>query len=244
MDQSSTRMLAKLISPLKEFGPFAGVLYIIDRLLLRLRSPLRLYCYEFMVQPIVDRPLGPRGLVKWVEIREIPRGDPLLERMPTPRDVIESRYDQPTVCLGAFLNQQMIAYLWLCFGAYQEDEVRCTFVLSPETKAVFDFDVYVFPEHRGGLGFIAIWDGANRYLYDRGVRYSYSRLTRYNVASRTAHNHFGWKRVGSAVFLNGNRFQLMLATTRPFISASFGVSDGPRIALKPDVLGLPGESNK
>ena len=52
-------VLDKLISPLREFGPWAGILYIIDRGLGGLSPHLRLFVYEIMVQPIPNEPLVP-----------------------------------------------------------------------------------------------------------------------------------------------------------------------------------------
>ena len=67
--------------------------------------------------------------------------------------------------------------------------------------SVFDFDFYIYPEHRMGLAFVALWNGANAFLSSRGIRFpTFSRLTRFNTA-RIAHRHFGWKHVGRALFL-------------------------------------------
>ena len=68
-----------------------------------------------------------------------------------------------------------------------------------------------------GIGFVAVWHGANQYLQARGIRYTFSRLTRFNVASRRAHAHLGWKCVGRALFLKAWRVELMLATIAPYV---------------------------
>jgi len=233
MGHASTRTLARIASPLKEFGVAAGFLYGVDRVLARVGSPVRLYCYELMVQPIADKPIAPPNLVKSTEIREIAPDDPALARMPVPADVIRFRLRQPTVCLGAFRKGELIAYMWLCFGPYEEDEVRCVFVPEPADQAVFDFDFYVFPEHRLGLAFVALWDGANRYLRGRGILHSCSRVSRFNTASRKTHEHFGWRCVGRALYLKGRRVQLMLATVAPWVHLSLSEAATPRIPLRP-----------
>lgn len=234
----------KLAGPFKEFGFFAGLLYGIDRILVQSHSGFRLYNYELMVQPITDKPLIPQNLSKSIEIREIERGDPVLVWMPVPPEILKSRFEQPTVCLGAFQKGKIIAYLWLCFGPYQEDEVRCTFVPLPETEAVFDFDLYVAPESRLGIGFLGIWDGASKYLRARGIRFSFSRVSRYNLASRRAHKHFGWKRVGRALYLKARWCQIMVATIAPYLHLSFSQSGSPLIRLRPGALlqELPGSN--
>jgi hypothetical protein len=228
--------LQKLTSPFNEYGFLAGLLYAIDRIFLRLTSGLRLYFYEIMVQPIVDKPLLPERLTKHLEIREIKRGDPEVELMPARPEIKESRFKQNAICLGAFNKGQFIGYIWFCSNAYEEDEVRCTFVVTPAEESVFDFDLYLLPEHRMGLGFIGIWNGVNKFLRSRGIKFSFSRLTRFNLASRRAHQHLGWKRVGRALFLQAWRVEFMMATIFPYLHVSMGNSGHVRLRLHPDVL--------
>src|SRR5271167_930600 len=148
-------MLARLMSPFKEFGFFAGLFYLANRVLQQLSPNLRLYVYELLAQPIPDRPLLPPRLTKSLEMREIRAGDPEVARMQARPDIKESRFKQNAICLGAFQKGQFIGHIWFCFHAYEEDEVRCTFVLPDGNQAVFDFDLNVFPEYRMGLGFAA-----------------------------------------------------------------------------------------
>ncbi|MFO1430041.1 MAG: N-acetyltransferase [Candidatus Competibacteraceae bacterium] len=229
-------MLDKLTGPFKEFGFFAGLLYAIDRVFLRLSPRLRLYFYELMVQPIPEKPLLPVRFAKGIDIREIKRGDPELDLMPIRPEIKKLRFEQNAICLGAFQKDQFIGYIWFCFRAYEEDEVRCTFVLTPEDQAVFDFDLYLFPEYRMGLGFIGIWNGANAFLRSRGIKFTFSRLTRFNLASRRAHEHLGWKCVGRTVFLQVWRFELMVATIFPYLYLSLRKSGRARLKLRPAVL--------
>ena len=155
--------------------------------------------------------------------------------MPARPEIKESRFKQNAICLGAFNKGQFVGYIWFCFNAYEEDEVRCTFVLTPPGESVFDFDLYIFPEHRMGLGFVGIWNGANRFLRSRGIKFWFSRLTRFNLASRRAHQHLGWKRVGSAVFLQAWRVEFMMATIFPYVHVSMGKSGQVRLRLHPDI---------
>lgn len=229
-------LASRLLSPFHEFGLVAGALYLADRLLRRLSPQLGLYVYELMVQPITDKPLLPASLTKHVEFREIRPGDPELECMPVPHAIRESRYRQHAVCLGTFHKGMFTGYIWFCRNAYAEDEVRCTFLLPADDTAVFDFDLYVVPEKRMGIGFMAIWHGASQYLYQRGVRYTFSRLTRFNIASRRSHAHLGWKRVGSAIFLRLWRLEFMCATVTPFVSITLNDSQRTKLLLRPDVL--------
>src|SRR5260221_6025139 len=191
-------MLRKISGPFREFGPAAGLLYAIDRVLSILSPGLRLYFYELIVQPTPDKPLLPGAFAKQLEVREIKAGDPELALMPVRPDAMQDRFAQNAVCLGAFRKDALIGYMWFCARAYNEDEVRCTYILGPERESVFDFDFYLFPEHRMGLGFVGLWNGANEFLNRRGIRYTFSRLTRFNLTSRRAPQHFGWEKVGRA----------------------------------------------
>ena len=232
-------MLARLMSPFQEFGCVAGFVYAFDRMLQRLSPNLRLYFYELLVQPIPETPLLPIGLSRTFEIREILPGDPEIARMPARSEIKESRFRQNAICLGAFQKDQFIGHIWFCFRAYDEDEVRCTFVLPEGDHAVFDFDLYLFPEHRMGLGFVGIWNGANEFLRSRGVKFSFSRLTRFNLASRRAHSRLGARRAGRVLVLRTWTVELLVATVSPYVHLS--LADRVRLKLRPDVL-LPGSA--
>lgn len=229
-------MLGKAAAAVRTFGPIGGALYLLDRLLARAGNPARLFVYDLMVQPVAAKPfLSPR-MSKLLEIRNIEQGDPAFSQMPRPPEIIAHHVAQPTVCLGAFLRGELAGFMWLCLGPYEEDEVRCTYVPTPSESAVFDFDFYVFPAHRNGLVFVRLWDAANEFLRDRSVRYSFSRLTRFNLDSKRAHQHFGWKRVGQAIFIRLDGIQIMFANIAPFVHLCGARSPGPRLKLKPDAL--------
>lgn len=229
-------MLQRLTSPFREFGLGAGFLYALGRLLGRVSSDARLHVYEMMVQPITEKPLLPGQLGKQLEVREIKPGDPEIARMPVRPDVMAARLRQNTTCLGAFRRGEFIGYMWFCRDSYEEDEVRCTYVLGSPRESVFDFDFYIFPEHRMGLAFVGLWNAANAFLYRAGVRYTFSRLTRFNVASRRAHQHLGWKVVGRVVFVQLGRFECMLGTIFPYVHMSPSTSGRARLTLRPDRL--------
>jgi hypothetical protein len=225
-----------MVGPFREFGLFAGSLYAIDRVLRRLSPHLGLFVYELMVQPITGKPLLPANFARNLRFGEIARGDPEIELMPAREDIKESRFEQGARCLGVYRKDKLIGYIWFCFDRYDEDEVRCTYELAVPGESVFDFDLYVLPEHRMGIGFMAIWHGANEYLRNRGVHYTFSRLTRFNVASRRSHAHLGWRCVGRALFLKAWRVELMLSTIAPFVSLTWTLRQRARMRLAPDAL--------
>lgn len=230
-------MIDRILSPFKEFGWFGGALYVANRVLSKLSPHLRLYYHYWMVQPIAEKPLLPDQFVADMTIRQIEQGDPLLDVMPIPPEMIRFRFTQNAICLVLFVKEEFAGYIWFTFGRYDEDEARCTFVLSPENQSVFDFNLYLFPEFRGGIAFLALWDGASKYLRDRGIRYSYSRLTAYKLRSASSHSHFGWKQIGTAVVLRLWALEIFFASQSPYVYVSLKDTSRLPIRLTPDALG-------
>ena len=229
-------LLTRLAGPFREFGWAAGSAYMIDRGLRSLSPNLGLYVYEFMVQPMGGPPLLPPNLCRNLTFREIVKGDPAIAEMPAREDIKARRFEQGARCLGAYRKGLLIGYIWYATGRYEEDEVRCDYVLVDRAKSIFDFDLYVLPQYRLGVGFLGVWHGANQMLAPQGVRYTFSRLTRFNVASRRAHAHLGWKRVGVGVFLQLWGAEFMASSVAPYIGATFGPRQRITFKLRPDAL--------
>jgi len=220
----------RLVGVFKEFGPFAGALYLLDRALRALSPRMGLYVYELMEQPIDGRPLLSGRLAKDLEFIEIGRDHPAIALMPARTDIKASRFAQGARCLGVYRRGTLLGYIWWCPRQYEEDEVRCTFRLEPAALSVFDFDLYVLPEHRMGVAFLAVWHGANQLLHSIGVRHSFSRVTLFNVASRRAHVRLGGRCVGRVLFLRLWGFEWMAGTVSPYLGLSWPSSR--RVVLK------------
>jgi hypothetical protein len=223
-------MWRRLTSPFREFGIVAGTLYLLNRVLRMLSPDCGVFVYDLMAQPITGRPMLPANLAKNLRFAEIERGDPQIDSMPAREDIKAARFEQGATCLGAYRKDELLGYVWFCTKRYEEDEVRCTYELADVDRSVFDFDLVVLPKHRMGIGFTAIWHGANSYLRKRGIHYTYSRLTRFNVVSRRAHDHLQWRRVGQALFLKMWVVEMMLSTLRPYAAVTW--RPGQRIALQ------------
>lgn len=226
-------MFDKLAGAIKEFGLAAGLLYVIDRALRRLSPRLGLYVYELMAQPIPEKPVLSAKLASKLTFVEIGRGHPSLALMPPPAAVIQSRFDQKAVCLCTYRGEVLLGYIWLCFDRYLEDEVRCDYLIAEVPGSVFDFDLYILPEHRMGLAFTAVWHGANEYLRARGVRRSFSRLTRFNTASRRSHAHLKWRRVGRVLVFAAWHLEIMLADIAPYVALTIGPRQRVSLQLRP-----------
>lgn len=237
-------MLAKLAGVLRDFGPVAGTLYLLDRVLRRLHPRCGLHVYELMLQAVDAKPLLPERIARHITFRVVAEDDPAVQRMPARPEIKRARFASGARCLGVERRGELLGYIWLSFGDYHEDEVRCTYCLPRDTsgrpEGAFDFDLYVFPEHRMGLGFVAIWHAACAYLHGQGVRGSYSRMTRFNLASRRAHLRLGSKITGRAWFLSVGALELMAATRPPYAALTWGTQRVRlRMAAMPGPVALP-----
>ncbi len=232
-------MLKRILSPLREFGPMAGLAYLADRALRALSPGLGLYLYELMMQPVSHDALLPARMLRNLQFVEIGRGHEDLARMPAREDIKASRFEQGARCVGAYRNGRLIGYAWFCFGAYDEDEVRCSYDLAKVEPAAWDFDVYIFPEHRMGVGFSAVWHGAFQFLRGLGIERSFSRVTHFNVASRRAHARLGSVGVGRLMVLKLWPIELMLASVRPFVGLSWSRRHRMRLSMR-----IPGGAAK
>lgn len=224
-------MFFSIKDAIKKFGIFPGFIYLLSQIIHRISSKSELFYYELMAQPVTNEPLlGPR-YQDWLRPREIKQGDAILAEMPLTAATLAHRFVLPTVCLGGFRNDQLLGYMWLCLGAYEEDEVRCAFIPDPN-QGVWDFDFYIVPKHRLGPTFLGLWDGAYAFLRQRGYRYSFSRVSRFNLASRRAHDRLDWKKIGSAIFLKLGQCQLMAATVPPYVHVSVSARTRPVIRVR------------
>lgn len=223
-------MLAKLRSVFLEFGPVAGIIYATHRMLSRVGGAC--YLYHFLAQPVATQPLVPDRLRRSIEVRQIDLGDfTILSQLPLTTEVVIYRKRQNATCLCALKQDQVLGCIWLCIGPYEEDEVRCLMVPVPSGQVSWDFDLYLHPAHRLGLGFASLWDGANGYLRDHGVQWSVSRVSCWNKPSLAAHARLNAQRVGSALFVRLGNMQFMLSSLRPFAHLSRSSRKVPKLTL-------------
>jgi hypothetical protein len=215
----------KLRTVFDEFGAKAP-LYMLARACEG--RPFGLHAYRLVAQPVASHPLLPPARGRTIEIRQMERGDPAFSGLPLTQTVLDYRFGQGTVCLGAFKGGAVIGCLWLCLGPYLEDEVRCRFVPH---AASWDFAVYLRPEHRVGFGFARLWDEANAYLRARGLNWSISRIDVLNAKSLAAHDKLGTRTLGTAIFMRLGPLQMMLTNLAPFIGLSWSAASAPTLHL-------------
>lgn len=225
--------MRKLIALGTEIGWWNALLYSIHVILSRCIHRAGLYKYYLVAQPVGKKPNLPPHRGHSVQVRLVTEEDWAVKEFPRPQAAIRGRYQQGAICLGAFNNNSFVGYLWLILGSYDEDEVRCRFILRPLGEVAWDFDVYVQPEYRSSLVFARLWDEANRYLRERGVHWTLSRVSAFNRMSRDSHRRLGAIEVGSALFLAVGRRQLMLSTCRPYLHISSRSGSFPEVQVAP-----------
>jgi hypothetical protein len=214
-----------------ELGPGNAVLYGLQRLFTRLDVSVRIVRYYFVAQPVADKPLLPGRRGKSIDVRQIPENDPALKQFPLDEAVLKFRYGQNAICIGAFKEDRAIGCLWLCLDGYEEDEIRCRFVPTPEDATAWDFDVYVHPDFRTGIVFARLWDEANAFMRERGIQWSMSRISAFNPRSLTSHQSLGARRCGSLLAICVGQWELKLSSLKPRVHWSIGNGAVPQYEI-------------
>ena len=156
--------------------------------------------------------------------------DPLVARFPRPQHVLRRRFADGAVCFAAVRNGELLGFIWIQLHQYEEDEVRCLYVLEHSSRAAWDFDVWVDPQFRLTRTFARLWDAANAFLREHGCRWSISRISAFNPASLAAHRRLGLRHLQSGLFVLIGSLQLAFFTCAPFIH--FGLSSRHRPILR------------
>lgn len=224
-------MFGKFRNLLRELGPFGTLGYLVYRLCAWTGGWAALHSYLFVAQPVPASTLlsGKRG--QSIRVMRLDPVDPILLSLPLGEPVLRYRATQNAICFAAFKGQEIIGCLWICLTPYEEDEVRCRYHPEPAGCASWDFDVFLVPHHRNGLGFARLWDTANNFLREQGVSVSWSRISAFNPTSIASHSRLGARIMSRATFLRLGRCQLMIASATPYFHLSWRQSDIPDIHL-------------
>ncbi len=224
--------LARIADTLRSLGTLNGLLYLASRALEGASGGrARIVKYLLVAQPVaVGAALRPDANTR---IRDCAAGDPLEADFPRPPRVIAARHAAGAQCLVATVKERFAGFLWLQRNRYEEDEVRCSYVLADPASCVWDFDVYVEPAFRNGRTMARLWQAANERLLAEGVRWSCSRISTFNAASLAAHRRLGAQPIGNALFVVIGPLQLALLSGAPFVHLSLTPSQRPRLALRP-----------
>lgn len=218
---------------LKTYGPVDGLLYLINRLSARLlRGVFRVTRYQFLAMPTnatipSPRRLGKDILTRYLTPREIESLGP-----PRPAEVLRSRLEQGSWCLGAFKNEQLLGFIWLQYSDYLEDEVRCRYVLPASGDCAWDYDLYIDPNFRNSAAFLKLWKDALAVLDESGKKWSLSRVSVFAPHSLRAHLRMGAIQIGSACFVSIFGLQIMAAGLPPYFHVSWRPNQVPKLILR------------
>ena len=217
----------------QEIGVSATLINAVDRVLRAISGGrARLVAYALVAQPIghlTSAPLRPSASSR---IAEVGPSDSLVQSMPRPAGVLDRRFAARFECLCATVRGEFAGMLWIAREQYDEDEVRCLYVLHEPARSVWDFDVYVAPAHRASRTLGRLWQAADLRLGAQGVQWSFSRIALSNAASLAAHKHLGARRVGTAFFWVIGPLQIAAMSQTPFIHVGFTAGQRPRLKLR------------
>jgi hypothetical protein len=216
----------------RELGPGPSLLYALDKLL-KATSGGRAaaFAYGIYAQPLHAPGLaavreGPETLVLQVGPQS-----PLTDAFPRPRPVNERRFAAGATCYAASVRGRFAGHVWIRREHYDEDEVRCLYVMADPQREVWDFDVYVEPEFRLGRTLARLWKAVAQDLARGGVHWSMSRISLFNRHSIATHLRLGARRLGSVVFVRLGRVQFGLFSLRPYVHLSWSASNRPTLRL-------------
>lgn len=213
------------------FGVVDGLLYLAARAIERLSAGrCRLIKYYLFAQPIAPAALAQCAAPSSVEVVKIAPDDPLIAEFPRVSQINLERFARGAICFAARAAGRFAGHVWIAKGRYVEDEVRCIYVLDPPGQVVWDFDVYVAPEHRLSGVFARLWQGVNEALAGEGFRWTCSRISAFNAASLAAHRRLGARRVHTALFLCLGSWQCALLTCAPYVHVS--LAGAPTVTLR------------
>lgn len=217
----------------KQIGILDTILFLIDRMMRAVSGDrFRLVKYLLFTQPVVDKKFLPASKGNNITIHQLKYDDTKISTLPRERDILNTRFDNGSICLAAYKNDKFVGFTWLNLKSYDEDEVRCHFVPLPSNQAAWDFDVHIEPKYRIGFAFLRLWDETNKFLKKRGYRWTTSRISAFKPLSIQSHTRLGGKCIGSATFLCFRNTQIMTATLPPYFHVSFNVGSIPKINLK------------
>jgi hypothetical protein len=216
-----------------ELGPLDASLYLASRILDKFSGGrIRLIKYHVVAQPVPGTGGGVLRPDRNTRIDFAAPDSPLCVHFPRPPHVIGQRYASGAVCIAAESGGRFAGFLWLRRSGYDEDEVRCRYVLDDPERSVWDFDVYVEPSFRLGRTMARLWQAADRHLVAQGVQWSFSRISAFNASSLGAHARLGLVRCHTATFLLVGQSQLAFVPQWPFVHASLRDSQRPTIRLR------------
>jgi hypothetical protein len=209
-------------------GFWNAVLYILSRLLCRLSQDITLNKYYVLACPPGFAGKEMRFCGKY-EFRFISSSREL-EHERLSQDEIQNRLDAGDCCLACFKDNTLAGYLWINTAGYREIEDRSLFSLGNE-QLVWDYDIYVPPEHRAGFVFACLWNEYFNYLKQHKIKYTLSRVSVFNYHSVRSHKGLGARVIFSVVYLKLFSWQISLSGVFPHLFFSVSQATLPQFTL-------------
>ena len=211
-----------------------GLLYALSRGLERAsRGRCRLFKYYFVAQPIPGQPKDAPRQLGQLKVYRVSGSEDIVARFPRPPEVIARRFADGAVCFVAERAGALAGFIWVKLDRYEEDEVRCDYVVDSRRGIAWDFDAWIAPEYRMTRTFVELWRAANEYLRRQGCQWSASRISAFNPVSLASHRRLGAVRLHAAIFLVLGSAQLALFSRRPYIHLGLRRRSRPRLVFHP-----------
>jgi hypothetical protein len=230
---SSGGVLTRWRSLRAQLGGSDALMYLVHRVLDKASGGrARLVRYRFVAQPIGSGHAAKLRPDPSTQLAMAAAGDALAKHFPRPAEVIAARFAAGGQCLAAVVKGEFAGYIWWQHGSYEEDEVRCTFVLAEPERCVWDYDVYVVPRLRLGRTMARLWAAVDERLAAEGVRWSLSRISTFNPGSLSSHARLGTVTLGHASFLVLGPLQLAILGCSPWLHLSWPGGSRPQLRLR------------
>ena len=227
------RLVAAIRENVASLGWANGLIYMLGRgLAAATGGYCGLYIYYFVVQPVPAQPLPMRPRVSRTRVYQASPADDIIRRFPRPADVVARRFADGAVCFVAENAGNLVGFIWIRLDKYDEDEVRCEYLLDPVGELAWDFDAFVAPEFRMSRAFVQLWEAANEFLRLHGYVWTASRISAFNPASLASHKRFGALHRHTAFFLVVGPIQLALLSLRPYVHIGAGRTSRPTVTLR------------
>ncbi len=231
-------MLDKIKSLVADIGITPAAVYSINRLFnLLTRGGMKIELYYFITQPVLNKRLIPERLRGSIDVRSVQAIDLKELEIPLTVELLENRNKKGIICLGIYENDSLMGYHCFSFGTHDDELYRARFDVGPTGEAVWDFDIFILPEYRGGLGFAILWDGVFEYLRDRKINWLTSYIAATNKASLRSHLRMGSFALGKVIFIQVWMLQIVFSTRFPRFHASFTDLRKPIFYLAPPSTG-------
>ena len=194
--------LSNARNTIRSLGAVDAFVFALHRVvnLLSLRS-LSIQRFYLFAQPLVKVPQLSKRRGGAITVSLCTDADRLVNELPRPRQELEARLQAGSTCYIAEVDDVIAGCMWLHRGRYFEEELGVVVRCEPLDACVWDYDVFVLPEHRGGFVFPKLWSEVAQRLMAEGVTHSVSLAYAHNDASIRSHCRMGSFAIGSGLLL-------------------------------------------